>query len=80
MSGRRGPGTEGAEHIPPPIMLATTPEKRSGKRYRVQRHTQRPERQKKRKKQARGRWDQTGRSAAPEQSRAAGAGVEPGWG
>lgn len=71
---------EGVLNIPPPIMLATT-RKRGPERDTGYRDTRRDLRDRKSERRRPGRWDQT--KDAPrrgEQSRAAGAGVEPGWG
>lgn len=76
----RGPGTEGGLGIPPATQLATT-RKRGPERDSVQRHTQRDWRDSRNAKRRPRRRNQTKDARRRgERSRAAGAGVEPGWG
>lgn len=77
---RRGPGLRGVLSIPP-LTARHDSKKRPRKRHSVQRRTHRDPRDRKSRRGRPGRRDQTKDARRRgERSRAAGAGVEPGWG
>lgn len=88
-AGPRVPRREGVLSIPPPTVLATTPREtplqeeaqKETQCTETHTHTHTDRKDSKYRRRRPGRWDQTKDARRRgERSRAAGAGVEPGWG